>query len=268
MTTEQFRLQALSLPDGMGTWHQKLAGCSCVLAFLMAVTLACGHAVRAHAAAEGTGKNSPVIVVGFVGGYVRHDDPVRGGVQMAARLRAAYPTGVKVEVLENHRGEEAHQEILRLLDANQDGKLTAEEKARARIIIYGISWGGSETVTLASELEKDGIPVALTIQVDSVAKLGEQDAIIPANVAEAVNFYQTDGLLHGRRDIGAADAARTRILGNFHLDYKDSQLKCDGYPLRQRVFFRAHTQIECDPKVWDQVESLIRSKLPGIGRSR
>jgi surfactin synthase thioesterase subunit len=44
------------------------------------------------------------------------------------------------------------------LDTHHDGILTPEEKRNARIIIYGHSWGGSEAITLARELEKDGIP--------------------------------------------------------------------------------------------------------------
>src|SRR5215813_9804933 len=81
--------------------------------------------------------SSPVIVIGFVGGFVRHDDLVHSPVQLAARLREDYPTGVYVEVFENRRREDARQKILWLLDANQDGTLAAEEKQHARIIIYG-----------------------------------------------------------------------------------------------------------------------------------
>ena len=42
-------------------------------------------------------------------------------------------------------------------------------------MLYGESWGGSEIVTLARELEERGIPVLLTVQIDSVAKMGEND---------------------------------------------------------------------------------------------
>lgn len=125
-----------------------------------------------------------------------------------------------------------------------------------------MSWGGSETVALARELEKDHIPVLLTIQVDSVAKIKQNDALIPANVREAVNFYQPNGILRGRPEIRAADEKRTRILGNFRFDYKSKTIKCDRYPWYDRVFAKYHTEIECDPVVWNQVESLIRSKLP------
>lgn len=203
----------------------------------------------------------PVIVVGFVGGFVRHDNMVHSGVQVAAHLREAYPSGVHVEVFENRRREKAHREILSFLDTDHDGTLSAEEKQKARIIIYGISWGASETVELARELEKDGIPVLLTVQVDSIAKVRENDEVIPANVREAVNFYQPNGLFHGQPQIRAADGTRTRILGNFRSSYKSKSIRCDKYPWYDRIFFKYHTEIECDPAVWNKVEFLIRSKL-------
>lgn len=203
----------------------------------------------------------PVIVIGFVGGFVRHDNMVHSGVQLAAHLREAYPSGVYVEVFENRRREMAHRKILSLLDAHHDGKLSDEQKQNARIIIYGMSWGGSETVALARELEKENVPVLLTIQVDSVAKIRQDDGNIPANVREAANFCQPNGVLHGRSEIRAADPARTKILGNFRYEYKSKSIRCDKYPWYDRVFAKYHTEIECDPVIWNQVESLIRSKL-------
>ena len=102
----------------------------------------------------------------------------------------------------------------------------------------------------------------LTIQVDSVSKLGEDDRWIPANVSQAVNFYQVNGLLHGRREILAADSSRTEILGNFQVDYKTKRVNCDGFPWYAQMFISPHIKIDCDPSVWNHVESLIRSKLP------
>jgi pimeloyl-ACP methyl ester carboxylesterase len=203
----------------------------------------------------------PVIVIGFVGGYVRHDDRVHTEVQLVERLREEYTSAAFVQTFENHRGNDAHKAVLRLLDSNGDGKLSSEEKQNARIIIFGHSWGASETVELARQLEKDGIPVVLTIQVDSVSKRGENDAVIPANVSQAINFYQLDGMLHGQPQIRAANPERTRILGNFRSDYKTKPLSCGQYPWWDRIFMKSHVQIECDPAVWSQVESLIRSNL-------
>ncbi len=213
-----------------------------------------------------------VIVIGFVGGFIKHDNLVHSEVQLAARLRKAYPIGVDVETFESYHGEKAREKILSLLDTNHDGTLSPGEKQNGRIIIYGHSWGGSEAIALARALERDGIPVLLTIQVDSVSKIHQNDAVIPANVARAANFYQANGLLHGQPEIRAADPTRTRIIGNFRFDYKASPYKCDKYPWYDRIFVKAHTQIECDPDVWKQAESLIRSNLPptagNVGETR
>lgn len=82
----------------------------------------------------------PIIVIGFVGGYVKRDDTSHTAVQVAARIREDYPSAVYVTTFANHQGERAHQAILRELDANHAGKLSPEEKRNARIVIYGHSW--------------------------------------------------------------------------------------------------------------------------------
>jgi hypothetical protein len=208
------------------------------------------------------------MVIGFVGGFVRHDDTVHSAVQLAERIRRDYRSGVYIRVFENHRREQAFLEIKKVLDINHDGTLSDEEKRNARIIIYGMSWGGSETVALAKELEGERIPVLLTIQVDSIAKFRQNDRLIPANVVEAANFYQPNGLLHGETEIKAADQSRTKILGNYRYEYGKKSIRCENYPWYDRLFTRQHTEIECDPAVWGRVESLIRSKLPPAKEAR
>src|ERR1700722_5386676 len=158
---------------------------------------------------------APLIVIGFVGGFVRRDNVIHQEVQLAEHLRKDFPGSMEVRVFANHLGHQAHREILRLLDTNRDGALSADERLKARIILYGHSWGAAESVSMARTLQRDGVPVLLTIQVDSVSKPGADDRFIPANVAQAANFYQLNGLLHGRRQILAADPAHTTILGNF-----------------------------------------------------
>jgi hypothetical protein len=216
----------------------------------------------AAATTSGEHTQTPTIVIGFVGGFVRRDNAAHRPVQIAARLRSAHRSGVHVEVFENRRRQDAFRKILQLLDTAHTGMLSAAEKLGARIIIYGMSWGGSETLALARELKTQKIPVLLTIQVDSVAKPGQNDEVIPANVAEAANFYQTNGLLHGRPQIRAEEQGRTRILGNFRYDYQANSLRCEGYPWYDRVFTKYHTEIECDPAIWNRVEQMIREKLP------
>ena len=118
--------------------------------FLCSIHLAPGqNGSRQLVTSSGNPRMSPVMVIGFVGGLVRHDDIVHSGVQLAQHLRRDYPSDICVEVFENRRRERAHQQILRLLDTNHDGRLSVEEKHSARIVIYGMSWGGAETVMLA-----------------------------------------------------------------------------------------------------------------------
>ncbi len=232
-------------------------------AFILCLIPAATHAAAASpVSAPNAVTTAPVIVIGFVGGFVRHDDLVHSAVQIAAHLRRGYPPGVHVEVFENHRGQQALTNVVRFVHNGRYGAPSLEEKRNAHIILYGHSWGASEAITLARELEREGIPVLLTVQVDSVTKPGQNDKVIPTNVAEAANFYQLDGLLHGQPQIRAADPARTHIIGNFRFDYKTHPIDCKQYPWWNRVFMKPHTEIECDPKVWTQVESLIRSHLP------
>src|SRR5258708_433872 len=117
----------------------------------------------------------PAMVIGFVGGFVKHDNAVHSTVQLVNHLRKQYATDVYIEAFENRHRDKAYQEIRQRLDRNHDGTLSAEEKHNAHIVIFGHSWGASETVTLARKLERDGIPVLLTIQVDIVSKIGPND---------------------------------------------------------------------------------------------
>jgi pimeloyl-ACP methyl ester carboxylesterase len=196
-----------------------------------------------------------IIVVGFVGGFVKHDDAKHAEVRFAARLREHYRSAVDVAVFGNHSGQAALHYVTRL---------TALHRA-SKIIIFGHSWGGTETVRLARDLERKGIPVLLTIQVDSIAKPGQENFTIPANVAHAVNFYQSGGLLHGRSEIVAKDPAHTDIIGNFEMTYKDHPVDCGAFPWYSRFFTKRHIEIENDPRVWAQAASLIDLELAGAG---
>ena len=213
------------------------------------------------AVAHRTPESTPFILVGFVGGFVRHDNPHHGPVVLARQMHQNSPKGAYIQVFENRHRRQAYQTILRLLDSNRDGVLSHEEKSQAHIILFGQSWGGSAVVLLARELDRAGIPVLLTVQVDSVAKPWQQDGVIPVNVAAAVNFYQPHGFVHGRPVIRAADDSKTRILGNYRFDYTQTTVKCEGMPWFERTFIPGHMHTECDANLWGQVESLVRQRL-------
>jgi hypothetical protein len=201
-----------------------------------------------------------VIIIGFVGGFVSQDDTKHPEVQFAAYLRYRYPL-IEAVVFGNHHGGKALHEVVRMLDSDGDGVLTPNEKRESTIIIYGHSWGAAETVTFAHALGQMGIPVALTIQIDTIAKPGSRGAIIPANVASAINFYQTRGPLHGLPEIVAADTKQTTILGNILMTYENRPIDCANYSWYARVFNRPHHEIENDFRVWDRAALLIDSNL-------
>ncbi len=203
----------------------------------------------------------PFILVGFVGGFVRHTNPHHGPVVVAERMRQFAPKGAHIDVYENRHRKAAYRNVLRLLDSDGDGVLSAVEKAHARIILFGQSWGASAAVLLARDLDRVGVPVMLTVQVDSVPKPWQKDIVIPENVTAAANFYQPHGLLHGPPQIRAADGTRTQILGNYRFDYKQAPVKCEGMSWIDRAFTPDHMQSECDPHLWTQVETLMRQRL-------
>jgi pimeloyl-ACP methyl ester carboxylesterase len=222
-----------------------------------ALRLVCGR----QPIATGNNNVRNAIVIGFVGGFVKHDDTNHPEVQFAAWLRESYPSIAHVEVFSNHDGKHALRRVLQLLDTDADGLISSDEKDRAKIIIYGHSWGGSQAVSLSQELERLDVPVSLTILVDSVHKPGHEDALIPPNVRNAVNFYQTKSFIHGRSRIRASDPNRTNMIGNFHMAYQDRQINCENYSWIARHLNRGHHEIENDPRVWEQISSLIDSEL-------
>ncbi len=238
------------------SWEGTIAGGAFLLSSMSALAQQAIH----HVATE----QRPLLVVGFMGGRVRADNLVHKEAVIARQLQQRDGDRVKVLTFANHVGDLPLASVTKFLDRDGDGRLSASEKQAARIVIYGHSWGASETVHLADQLAVMNVPVLLTIQVDSVQKFGENDEVIPANVREAINFYQTEGMLHGRATIRAADPARTVILGNRQLDYRKSPVDCGQFPWFARTFMKPHIEIENDPAVWNEVEAMIQAKVTAV----
>jgi hypothetical protein len=212
---------------------------------------------------------APLIVIGFMGGRIHAGNLAHGEARLARDLDQQYPKTVHAMTFANHDAAHALRTLLSLLGTSQDGRPSEAEKASARIILFGHSWGGSETVHFARELNRRGIPVLLTVQVDSVEKSGEDDGSIPPNVREAINFYQSEGLLHGRRAIQAIDPKRTTILGSYKPSYKRTPVSCTGYSWFARTFMKPHIEMENDRALWSRIEALIVARscagdLPGM----
>ena len=198
------------------------------------------------------------LVIGFLGGWERWDDPDRGVRKLAVELRGM--RGVYAETMSNHRQSLALALIQAAFDWNHNGRLDPDERAGARVILYGQSLGGSAAVRLARKLEALGLPVLLTVQIDSV---GRNDGVIPANVAAAANLFQHDGPpIMGRTRIRAEDPSRTRILGNFRYRYWFKDVDMSSATWARKHMGGAHARMELDPAVWAQVGRMIRQAIP------
>lgn len=202
-----------------------------------------------------------VLVIGFMGGRDSWDD-VRVGVgEFAARLRQKQLPGVHVLTVENRRREVALQLVRRAFDRDRDGRLDQREAASARIILYGQSFGGAAAARFARQLKKIGMPVLLSVQIDSI---GLNDETVPANVRSAANLFQRDGyLIRGPRRIRAEDPGATTILGNFQYRYRRSPIDISHLPWYKTIFRKAHARMDRDPEVWRKVEELILAALRG-----
>jgi hypothetical protein len=205
------------------------------------------------------------LILGFLGGREPWDNPRRNVRRLALKLRAAYPDTVSVETVENKKRHLALELIRRAFDRNRDGRLDDEERAAVRLILYGQSFGGAAVVKLARQLDEIGVPVLLTVQVDSV---GRDDAVIPPNVKRAANLFQRNGWpIRGEPEIRAADPSRTVIIGNFEFDYRDKQIDLSEVSWLKRAFRVAHTKMDFDPAVWAKVEELIVREVGGLDQT-
>ena len=200
------------------------------------------------------------LVIGFLGGYERWNDEHRSVRRLVLKLRTR--PGIYAESISNHNQRVALKLIRRALDTNEDGKLDVNELMQARVVLFGQSWGGAATLNVARELDRLGVPVLLTAQVDSV---GVRDQVVPSNVRAAVNFYQRDPLtIEGRSEIRAADSSRTAILGNFERTYTDvprDPSTSSNSSWARSALGGSHARMELDPAVWNTVERYINEAI-------
>ena len=198
------------------------------------------------------------LVIGFLGGYDRWDDEHRSVRQLVLKLRQR--PNVYAESISNHHRALALKLLRQALDTNHNNRLDPDEIANSRIILFGQSWGGAAAIALARDLQRMGIPVLLTVQIDSV---GVHDDLIPSNVRAAANFYQHDPFttIHGRSQIRAADPSRTMILGNFQSSYVFRSVDESNATKARQVFGGSHTKLELDPVVWSRVEQYISDAI-------
>jgi hypothetical protein len=136
------------------------------------------------------------LVLGFMGG--RDSWKAKNHLQgLATKFPAMRHPLLHVETVENQKRRLAIELIQNALDRDGNGRLGTEERASARLILYGQSFGGAAVVKLARQLDKLGVPVLLTVQIDR-----RGDARIPPNVARAASLFQRNGVEVSNEDAG------------------------------------------------------------------
>ena len=198
------------------------------------------------------------VAIGFLGGLDAWDDASKGARRLALDLRDPADRRY-AETLENRRLDVALELVRRSLDADRDGSLSLQERARARWVIYGQSLGGGSATWLAWRLAGLGVPVELLLLIDSV---GRWDERIPGNVRVAAALYQDDGwLIRGESSPELVDPERTElVLVEFDYDRPPgSAISLGGLPWWKLAFRVAHSRMDRDPRVWERARSLVRA---------
>ena len=198
------------------------------------------------------------LVVGILGGINRWNDDHRPVRRTALELRREFPH-IYVETVENRHRKVALKLVRRALDTDRNGKLDSAERASACVILYGQSWGGMAMLRLARDLQKQGVPVRLAIEIDSV---GTGNRTVPANVARVANFYQRSGpLLRGHGNLPLENPRATEVLVNEEIDYSERNVDLSSVNPVERAAGGTHIKMEFDPEIWRRVEQLVRDEL-------
>jgi hypothetical protein len=127
--------------------------------------------------------------------------------------------------------------ILRQFPAHSGPFTQAEIDEAPRIILLGHSTGGWAMLKVARDLRDKGIPVELTVQVDSV---GITDYTVPSNVKRSAIFHARDFLMFlTTKSIRMEDPQRTKLVANILVENA------------------SHLSITCDPRVKNLVLSTV-----------
>jgi len=206
-------------------------------------------------------RGDQTLILGFLGGFERWDDESRGVRKLATKIDAMNIPNVHIETLENRNRDLAIKFIQNTYDRDQNGFLDDWERNSARLILYGHSLGGAAVVEISRELKKMGVPILLTVQIDSV-DLVYDDHIIPSNVKRAANLFQSDGwILQGEDKIKPENPDKTKVLANIRFVYQGKNVDMSSLSWERKLFSIPHAKMDADPEVWATVEQMILSEI-------
>lgn len=156
--------------------------------------------------------NCRIVFLSFVGALESPQNKWSGVVQIGGLLKGPQFADVCAKTYSPYVWTDGRDWLLSHFPSH-GGTLTAEElKEAPRVVLVGHSMGGWAIISVARDLRARGIPVELTVQVDSV---GITDLTVPSNVRLAAIFHANDVLtpLTTKR-LKLEDASRTQVVAN------------------------------------------------------
>jgi hypothetical protein len=153
-----------------------------------------------------------ILYAGFVGAMETASHKNSGVVQLRDILRGPGYSDVCAESFMPVAWKSCRDWILSRFPSHP-GPLTEAESAESpRIILVGHSTGGWAMLKVARELRDKGIPVELTVQLDSV---GFTDRTVPRNVKSSAVFHAWDMLMFlTTKNIRFEDPLHTKLIAN------------------------------------------------------
>ena len=178
-----------------------------------------------------------IVYAGFVGAMETSNHKHSGVVQIRDTLRGPGYSDVCADSFIPISWESGRDWILTHF-ASHPGTLTESELLHApRVILVGHSTGGWAMLSVARDLRDKGIPVELTVQVDSV---GFTDYTVPRNVKTCAIFHAWDMLMFmTTKSIRMQDPAHTKLIANIV------------------VKNASHLSITRDPRIWELVLTAV-----------
>lgn len=210
-----------------------------------------------------------MIVVGFTGGMEGPDSTASGIVALQAHLEEHLDaeTGVLTLTYNNFHWRRAAAKVMETVRARHSAGVPG--MAQPLVVVHGHSWGAGSIGKFARLLRDDGLEISLAIYIDSFMWRNPR---VPANVRNAVNFYQRAGLLNGLPMRGKSrlvpeDPERTRILGNYRIR---PQTESWGWSwnLLQPLLYRQHHLIAHDERLRKYLLEIVNLKQSLLVQAR
>jgi hypothetical protein len=157
-------------------------------------------------------KTCKVVYLGIVGGTEPSNNRHSGVVQIRDVLRGPNYPEVCAKTFTPYFWTSGFHWILTHFPSHS-GQLTSEEsEAAPKVILVGHSLGGWGVLSVARNLSSKGIPVELSVQIDSV---GITDRTVPRNVKAAAIFHANDAMfLLTTKTIKLEDPSQTKLVEN------------------------------------------------------